>query len=131
MAGWIIITIAFGLASSGTIDFRSVSFAILGTLLFLTVSFTIGRRIVFDLIRWTNDHFVSEFAVITVILLIMIAMALTTYLIGMQTVLGAFVAGILIGKSPILTRQSTNSFAGSSWRCSCRCSSGFPALAPI
>ena len=111
-AGWIIIAIAFGLASSGTIDFRSVSFAILGTLLFLTVSFTIGRRIVFDLIRWTNDHFVSEFAVITVILLIMIAMALTTYLIGMQTVLGAFVAGILIGESPILTRHIDEQLRG-------------------
>ena len=111
-AGWIIIAIAFGLASSGTIDFRSVSFAILGTLLFLTVSFTIGRRIVFDLIRWTNDHFVSEFAVITVILLIMIAMALTTYLIGMQTVLGAFVAGILIGELPILTRHIDEQLRG-------------------
>jgi len=111
-AGWIIIAISFGLASSGTIDLRSVSFAILGTLLFLTVSFTIGRRIVFDLIRWTNDHFASEFAVITVILLIMIAMALTTYLIGMQTVLGAFVAGILIGESPILTRHIDEQLRG-------------------
>jgi len=111
-AGWIIIAVAFGLASSGTIDFRSVSFAILGTLLFLAVSFTIGRRLVFGLIRWTNDHFVSEFAVITVILLIMIAMALTTYLIGMQTVLGAFVAGILIGESPILTRHIDEQLRG-------------------
>ena len=31
-SGWIIIAISFGLASSGTIDLRSVSFAILGTL---------------------------------------------------------------------------------------------------
>jgi Kef-type K+ transport system membrane component KefB/nucleotide-binding universal stress UspA family protein len=111
-AGWIIIAVAFGLASSGSVDLRSVSFAILGTLLFLTASFTIGRRIVFDLIRWTNDHFASEFAVITVILLIMMAMALTTYLIGMQTVLGAFVAGILIGESPILTRHIDQQLRG-------------------
>ena len=76
------------------------------------MSFTIGRRLVFDLIRWTNDHFVSEFAVITVILLIMIAMALATYLIGMQTVLGAFVAGILIGESPILTRHIDEQLRG-------------------
>jgi nucleotide-binding universal stress UspA family protein len=32
-------------------------------------------------------------------------MSLTTYLIGIQTVLGAFVAGILVGQSPILTRH--------------------------
>jgi Kef-type K+ transport system membrane component KefB/nucleotide-binding universal stress UspA family protein len=103
--GWIIIAISFGIASSGTVDFRSVSFAILGTLLFLAVSLTAGRRIVFALIRWANDNFISEFPVITVILLIMIAMALVTYLIGVQTALGAFVAGILIGESPILTRH--------------------------
>jgi Kef-type K+ transport system membrane component KefB len=41
-----------------------VSFAVLGTLLFLSVSFTIGRRVVFGLIRWTNDHFISEFAIL-------------------------------------------------------------------
>ena len=38
-------------------------------------------------------------------------MALTTHLIGVHTVLGAFVAGILIGESPILTRTSTSSCA--------------------
>jgi Kef-type K+ transport system membrane component KefB len=35
----------------------------------------------------------------------MIAMALITYAIGVQTVLGAFVAGVVIGQSPILTRH--------------------------
>jgi Kef-type K+ transport system membrane component KefB len=110
--GWIIIAISFGPASSGTIDLRSVSFAIIGTLLFLGVSFTIGRRVVFRLIRWTNDYFASEFAVITMILLIMIAMALTTYLIGVQMVLGAFVAGVLIGESPILTRHIDEQLRG-------------------
>jgi Kef-type K+ transport system membrane component KefB len=59
-SGWIIIAISFGLASSGTIDVRSVTFAILGTLLFLAFSLTAGRRIVFWLIRWTNDNFTSE-----------------------------------------------------------------------
>jgi hypothetical protein len=76
------------------------------------MSLTIGRRIVSDLIRWTNDNFASEFAVITMILLIMIAMALTTYLIGVQTVLGAFVAGVLIGESPILTRHIDEQLRG-------------------
>ena len=111
-SGWIIIAISFGLVSSGTVDLRSVSFAILGTLLFLVVSLTIGRRIVSRLIRWTNDNFSSEYAVITVILLIMIAMALITYLIGVQTVLGAFVAGVLVGELPILTRHIDQQLRG-------------------
>ena len=111
-AGWIIIAISFGLASSGTIDLRSASFSVLGTLVFLAVSLTIGRRVVSDLIRWANDHFTSDFPVITMILLITIAMALTTYLIGVHTVLGAFVAGVLIGESPILTRHIDEQLRG-------------------
>ena len=77
----------------------------MGTLAFLAVSFTIGRRLVFQLIRWANDYLVSSAAVITVILLLMSGMALVTHLIGVHTVLGAFVAGVLVGESPILTKQ--------------------------
>lgn len=103
--GWIIIAMIFSLASHGSLDLLSVGQAVLGTLAFLAVSFTIGRRLVFRLIRWANDHLVSSAAVITVILLLMSAMAMVTHLIGVHTVLGAFVAGILVGESPILTRQ--------------------------
>jgi Kef-type K+ transport system membrane component KefB/nucleotide-binding universal stress UspA family protein len=103
--GWIIIAIIFSLASRGSLDIFSVGQAVLGTLIFLAVSFTIGRRLVFQLIRWANDHLVSSAAVITVILLLMGGMALITHLIGVHTVLGAFVAGVLVGESPILTRQ--------------------------
>jgi Kef-type K+ transport system membrane component KefB/nucleotide-binding universal stress UspA family protein len=103
--GWVIIAVALGLAAAGTVDLWSVGRAVVGTALFMALSFTIGRRVVFRLIRWANDNFESEFPVITTILVIMVAMALTTQLIGVNTVLGAFVAGILIGESPILTRH--------------------------
>ena len=110
--GWIIIAVTLSLASRGRVDFNSVGASVLGTVLFLIVSFTLGRRVVFGLIRWTNDHFVSEAAVVTLILLIMAGMALTTQLIGVHTVLGAFVAGILIGESPILTREIGEQLGG-------------------
>ncbi len=103
--GWIIIAVIFGLASHGSLDVFSVAQAVLGTLVFLAISFTIGRRAVFQLIRWANDHLVSSGAVVTAILLLMSGMALITHLIGVHTVLGAFVAGVLVGESPILTRQ--------------------------
>ncbi len=103
--GWIIIAIIFSLASRGSLDVLSLAQAVLGTLAFLAISFTVGRRLVFQLIRWANDHLASSAAVITVILLLMCGMALTTHLIGVHTVLGAFVAGVLVGQSPILTKQ--------------------------
>jgi len=110
--GWIIIAIAFGLASAGAIDAWSVGRAVIGTFAFLAASLTIGRRIVSSLIRWANDNFESEFPVITTILVIMAAMALTTQWIGVNVVLGAFVAGILVGESPILTRHIDEQLRG-------------------
>jgi Kef-type K+ transport system membrane component KefB/nucleotide-binding universal stress UspA family protein len=110
--GWVIIALAFSLAAAGTIDLWSLGRALIGTGLFLLASFTVGRRIVFRLIRWANDNFRSDFPVITTILVIMAVMALTTQLIGVNTVLGAFVAGILIGQSPILTRHIDEQLRG-------------------
>jgi Kef-type K+ transport system membrane component KefB/nucleotide-binding universal stress UspA family protein len=103
--GWIIIAVIFSLASQGSIDLASISKALLGTIAFLVFSFTLGRRLVFQLIRLANDHLVSASPVVTVILLLMSAMALITHLIGVHTVLGAFITGVLVGESPILTKQ--------------------------
>jgi Kef-type K+ transport system membrane component KefB/nucleotide-binding universal stress UspA family protein len=101
--GWIIMSVTFGLALHGSVDLMSLARSVLGTAIFLVVSFTVGRRLVFRLIRWANDGFVSELPVITTILVVTGGMALITNAIGVHTVLGAFVAGILIGQSPILT----------------------------
>jgi Kef-type K+ transport system membrane component KefB/nucleotide-binding universal stress UspA family protein len=110
--GWIIIAIIFSLAAHGSIEVYSIGQALFGVFAFLAVSFTIGRRLVFRLIRWANDHLVSSAAVITVILLLMSVMAMITHLIGVNTVLGAFVAGVLVGESPILTRQIDEQLRG-------------------
>ena len=101
--GWIVIAIVFGLARHGGIEPLSILTSILGTLLFLVGSLTLGQRLVSGAIRWVNDNFVSDFAVVTAILAIMGCMAIITSAIGVHSVLGAFVAGVLIGRSPILT----------------------------
>ena len=110
--GWMIVAVIFSLALKGHVDAWSVAQSVVGTLVFMAVSLTVGRRAVFFIIRWVNDTFVSDFAVITAILLIMGGMAMITDLIGVHTVLGAFVAGILVGKSPILTKHIDEQLRG-------------------
>jgi Kef-type K+ transport system membrane component KefB/nucleotide-binding universal stress UspA family protein len=110
--GWIIVSIIFSLALHDAVDAWSLAQSVVGTFVFMVASLTIGRRIVFFIIRWVNDTFLSEFAVITAILVIMGGMAMITHLIGVHTVLGAFVAGILIGESPILTRHIDEQLRG-------------------
>lgn len=110
--GWIIVSIIFSLALHGAVDAWSLAQSVIGTIAFMAFSLTLGRRIVFVIIRWVNDTFVSEFAVITAILVIMGTMATITHFIGVHTVLGAFVAGILIGESPILTKHIDEQLRG-------------------
>jgi len=110
--GWVIVSITLGLAVHGKVDALALGQSVLGTAIFLVASFTLGRRLVFSIIRWTNDNFVGEVPVVTAILVIMGTMALTTHLIGVHTVLGAFVAGILVGESPILTRHIDEQLRG-------------------
>ena len=110
--GWIIVSIILGLVLHGAVDLVALLKSVVGTVIFLVLSFTIGRRIVFRLIRWANDSFVSELPVITVILVVTGVMALITNTIGVHTVLGAFVAGILVGQSPILTRHIDEQLRG-------------------
>ena len=64
------------------------------------------------LIVWVNDNMTIEVPVITAILVIMLTLALTTELIGVHTALGAFIAGILIGQSPILTEHIEGELRG-------------------
>jgi len=110
--GWIIMSVTFGLALHGGIDVATVTRSVLGTALFLVLSFTIGRRVVFFLIRWANDRFVSDLSAVSMIIVITGLMALITNAIGVHTVLGAFIAGILVGQSPILTRHIDEQLRG-------------------
>lgn len=103
--GWVIIAVTFSLAEKGAVDLFTLAKSVIGTLAFMAFSFTIGRRLVFEIIRFTNDKFRSDLPVLSAIIAIMGGMAIVTNLIGVNTVLGAFVAGILVGESPILTRQ--------------------------
>ena len=110
--GWIIIAVIFGLALHGKVELVSLATSVVGTLLFLAASLTLGQRIVSRAIRWTNDNFVSELPVVTMILVVMGLMALATHLIGVHTVLGAFVAGVLVGRSPLLTQHVRDELRG-------------------
>ena len=110
--GWIIIAIIFAIAQYGAVDLASLAWSLTRVALFLGISLIFGGRLVSSLIRRVNDHSVSEVPVITTILLVMLLMALVTQAIGVHTVLGAFVAGIVVGQSPILTRHIEGQLRG-------------------
>jgi Kef-type K+ transport system membrane component KefB/nucleotide-binding universal stress UspA family protein len=102
---WVIVAVIAGIAAHGAVSLAHIGASMAGTALFLALSMTVGRGLVARLIRWSNDNMTIEVPVITVILLVMLLMAFSTELIGVHTALGAFVAGMLVGQSPILTEH--------------------------
>ena len=110
--GWVIISITLAVAGIGGHGNAVLAKPLIGTALFLVVSYTLGRRWVFRLIRFVNDNFTSEYAVVTAILIVMCVLALITQAIGVNTVLGAFIAGVLVGGSPILTQHIQDQLRG-------------------
>jgi len=110
--GWILIAITLSLVEQNHLDWPTLAKSVIGTALFLGISFTVGRGAVAWAIRWTNDHMTSELPVISLILAITFGMALITDAIGVHDVLGAFVAGILVGESPILTKEIDSQLRG-------------------
>ena len=110
--GWVIVSVTLGIAGAGAVPLGLLAKSLIGTALFLILSYTVGRRLVFWLIRWVNDSFVSDYAVVTAILIVMSVMALITQAIGVNTVLGAFVAGVLVGELPILSQHIEDQLRG-------------------
>lgn len=109
---WIIIAVISGIAAHSTVDLQHVGLSLGLTALFLLASLTVGKRLVARIILWCNDNLTIEVPVISAILLITLSLALTTELIGVHTALGAFVAGLLIGQSPILTEHIEGELRG-------------------
>jgi Kef-type K+ transport system membrane component KefB/nucleotide-binding universal stress UspA family protein len=109
---WVILAVISGIAAHSTVDLPHVGLSLGLTALFLLASLTVGRRLVARIILWCNDNLTIEVPVISAILLIMLSMALATELIGVHTALGAFVAGLLVGQSPILTEHIEGELRG-------------------
>jgi Kef-type K+ transport system membrane component KefB/nucleotide-binding universal stress UspA family protein len=109
---WIIIAVISGIAAHSTVELPHVGLSLGLTALFLLASLTVGKRLVTRIIVWCNDNLTIEVPVISAILLIMLSMALMTDLIGVHTALGAFVAGLLVGQSPILTQHIEGELRG-------------------
>lgn len=110
---WIIIAVISGIAIRGGVgDIVSISASVAGTALFLAFCLSIGRRLVGRLIVWVNDTMTIEAPVITAILVVMLSLSLTTDLIGVHTALGAFVTGVMVGQSPILTKHIEGQLRG-------------------
>jgi Kef-type K+ transport system membrane component KefB/nucleotide-binding universal stress UspA family protein len=99
IAGWILLGMVAGLAQSGSLDAARLAVTIGGLAVFLALAFTVGQRGVDALLRGVLLRRWGAAASLTAVLLVALAAGATTHAIGLEAVFGAFIAGIVLGRS--------------------------------
>jgi len=97
--GWIVLAVVSGLALRHRVDAGAIATALIGTAAFLLFAFTLGQRLVRLALR-SSERLRMPYAQTTVILCIVFLGGIVTQAIHVHLVLGCFVAGILIHRSP-------------------------------
>jgi Kef-type K+ transport system membrane component KefB/nucleotide-binding universal stress UspA family protein len=97
--GWVLLGVISGLAASGSISVGQVAITLGGMLGFLLVAFLVGQPLVDALLRRTRSGEKGVEGSLTVTMLVMLAFCVFGQALGVEAVLGAFVAGILLGRS--------------------------------
>jgi Kef-type K+ transport system membrane component KefB len=105
--GWIVLAVVSGLAEGG-VDTMAVVRTTALTLGFVAIALTLGRPLVAAAMRGSKRLAVPH-AETSVMLLLVFAGGLVTQAIGVHLVLGAFVAGILIGRLKTTERAAIES----------------------
>jgi Kef-type K+ transport system membrane component KefB len=99
VVGWILLGALAGVAKAGSFKPGHLAVVVVAMLAVLVGMLTIGQRVVDATLRWARARDGSSGAAFTVTLLIGFAVGALTQWIGVEAVLGAFVAGIALGRS--------------------------------
>jgi Kef-type K+ transport system membrane component KefB/nucleotide-binding universal stress UspA family protein len=103
--GWMMLSVVAGLAAHGTIDLKSVGSILAAVIAFVAVCYYIGARLVVRLMRWVDDRAAADHAGIGMMVGLAMAFAIITQAIGIHAVFGAFIAGMMLGRSTRLRRR--------------------------
>ncbi|MBV8454543.1 MAG: cation:proton antiporter, partial [Deltaproteobacteria bacterium] len=103
--GWLLLSVVAGLAARGVVDLPTLSSTIIAAAAFLAFCYFIGLRLVSILLRRIDDFAYVDHAMLTAMVAIAFICAIITQAIGIHAVFGAFIAGVMIGRSARM-RQS-------------------------
>ena len=110
--GWLLLSIIAGVAIRGELSLTSAALAFGSTLAFVLAMYLFGARIVLALLRWVDDRVEVRHAMTTAVVVIALVFGALTESIGIHAVFGAFVAGLVMGRSPRLRRTTIEQIEG-------------------
>ncbi len=99
VVGWVLLGIVAGLAQAGAIEVGSILSTLAGLAIFFLLAFTVGQRALDAALRVLRVRRAPVHASTGVVVVVALAAGAATQWLGVEAVLGAFVAGILLGRS--------------------------------
>lgn len=99
MVGWLLLGVLTGVAASGGVSAVDILISVGGLLLFLVLALTVGQWLVDRWLRRTRRSNDSVGAAVTVAVVTMLGFGVVTQGLGVEAVLGAFVAGVVLHRS--------------------------------
>jgi len=106
MIGWVLIALVTGLAVNNQVDGGNVAVALLGAALFLGFAFSLGQRLVRKAFALAGRLRIPHAQATLMICVVLVGGAITQAL-HLHLVLGAFVGGVLIYRTPWRTRDAS------------------------
>ncbi len=103
--GWVLLGLIAGLAGSGAFDFRDLALTVIGLLVFLALAAAVGQRIVDGVLHEMRRRDVGVGGWVTMAIGIALGLGAVTQALGVEAVLGAFIGGILLGRSRYAKRE--------------------------
>jgi Kef-type K+ transport system membrane component KefB/nucleotide-binding universal stress UspA family protein len=103
--GWLMLSIVAGLAARGTIDLKSLGSIAVAVVAFVGFCYYIGGNLVVRIMRWVDDRGLAEHAGMSTMVGIAMVCAIVTQAIGIHAVFGAFIAGVMLGRSARLRKS--------------------------
>ncbi len=107
--GWLLLGALTAVVHTGGLDVGGLVLTLGAIVAFVAVAFTLGQRAVDWSLRRARRGEIRFEASLTVTLLIVFAAGAVTHAIGMEAVIGAFVIGIVLGRSRYLPTEVEHS----------------------
>lgn len=99
VVGWILLGAVAGLAAAGELEVGALVSTIGGVAVFFLLAFTVGQRVLDTVLREVRRRGNDAVPATAGLLVVVLGLGVATQWLGVEAVLGAFVAGILVGRS--------------------------------
>ncbi len=103
--GWLMLSVVAGLAARGVVDLKSLASIAIAALAFVGFCYYVGGDLIVRIMRWVDDRALAEHAGMSTMVGIAMVCAIVTQAIGIHAVFGAFIAGIMLGRSTRLRKS--------------------------